>query len=271
MIACSIESGTIDELGPGSDAAAGDAPSVDGGPATDGASAHEDASTHPVDASCGTAVSAGSAIAFPSAKTKTIDGMDDDWGCEVPFHLDSTNAANKGSKDGGYDVSDLCKFEWTPGELYIYCDVTDPSPGEGVSTNPTLNDAVGIYVSGTAMGSRTGNYSGLDHQYAVDWSNQKAEFANTTQLVTPTSFTSAVRTHAGGYAVEASVDATVLGIDTSLAASMTLGFDLEIDDGAGQAETLLWAQSTHGPCGTCNGSCCCAGTTSTNSPNSPRR
>lgn len=267
----SPDAAKVDATDSGSDASS---PPNDGGDITpDGDSGKPDTGAPPFDAGCGQTFAASTMTAFSSSHAKTIDGMDDDWGCEAPFAFDAADSAIKQTKDGGYEVSGLCKFEWSPTELYLYCDVTDPSAGGGTNGNPTMNDAVGFYVSGTTAASRTGNYGNFDHQYAVDWRNTKAEFANAKQLGgSPNAFTTAVHTHAGGYAVEASIDTNALLSGSSLGSGMTLGFDVEIDDGINQVESFVWYQAaTHVACGACTSTggadCCCV--VPTNSADQP--
>ncbi len=199
--------------------------------------------------------------AFKSTQTKVIDGLDDDWGCEEPFDLTGADAVLKHTNDGGYYTSGACKFEWSPTNLFFFCNVTDPTPGDGTSTNLTVNDAVEVYVSGTPIASRTGNYGALDHQYVVDWRGMTAEYDNGTQKVAaPAALTAAVTTHSGGYKVEGSIADTALVTGSSLAPSTTLGLDLAIDDGVGQQIAIIWAQATHAGCGACTiAICCCAG------------
>ncbi len=89
----------------------------------------------------------------------------------------------------------------------------------------------------------------------------KAEYDNGGQSpIVPSALTAAVATYSGGYKVEGSIDDTALLSGSSLAGSMSLGVDIGIDDGAGQQEGLVWAQSTHGGCNACTvATCCCQG------------
>jgi hypothetical protein len=264
VAACSVESGTITEyglVGDGGSAAVDDSSaSLDGSkPLADSGAVAKDAGTLTFDAACGNAFSAGSAIAYPSTMMKTIDGIGDDWGCEEPLVLDAANAQHKTSPDGGYGVSGECKFEWIPAALYVICDISDDTPNDGTSPQPTNNDALEVYLSGAASGSRTGNYGIFDHQFAIDYRNTQGEYANG-GVAAVTGLTSAVQIRSGGYVVEAAFAATTMLSGSSLAGSMAIGFDLEIDDGVNQPESLLWAQSTHAACGACTAGCCCAGT-----------
>ena len=270
VAACSLSGGTIPELGVGTDAAVSDAnpddavsPQDGGRPPTDGGPTGDADAAQPFDAACGTTFSAGTMTAFHSTQAKTIDGLDTDWGCEAPFDLTSGDATQKhsNSPDAGYDMSGACKFEWSPIAVYVFCDVVDPTPGDGTSPNLTANDAVEVYISGTPTASRTGNYGLFDHQYVVDWRGHTTEYANGTQLSgPPAGFTAAVATHTGGYSIEASVSDVALLSGSSLGDSMTLGFDFAIDNGVGQEEAIVWTQGTHGACGSCTSGCCCSGT-----------
>lgn len=145
------------------------------------------------------------------------------------------------------------RFEWTPDALWVFAEVTD-AVLEGDDRVAFSNDGVELYVAGAPP--TDADYGPDDHHYAIDHRGQRIEWspptAATMSIVGMTSF---VRPTVAGYDVEIRVAAEQLG--GVLAASRTLGVDVQLNDQPGQG-TLLWTIAPHGPCGACTlGSCCC--------------
>jgi hypothetical protein len=196
------------------------------------------------------------AAAYPSQQGKTIDGGLEDWGCGEPLVLDAASAAFV-FPEGGDDVvvAARVRFEWDPEFLYFAAEVLDPTAGQGGhTTEPYFNDSVELYLGGSMRPQA--DYGVFDHHYIVDHKNLAVE--ESPPIVTldddPAGFESAVLAFVGGYRVEARVEAARLGAPWQV--GRTLGMDLLVSDGEGQAVYLVWALAEHGVCGACSGCCC---------------
>ena len=186
-------------------------------------------------AACGqTRLGPGQAAAYPSLKSKKIDGDLGDWGCSEPLLLDAASAAVAYSEgDGTPAVTVRARLEWDDSHLYFAAEVIDPTPGQGNDSRPYMNDSVELYLRGSK--GPDANYSTEDHHFIVDHAGRTMEDSPPlVELDTdPAGFEAAVLLSADGYRVEAQVDAAILGGPWQ--AGRTLGFDLLVSDGEDQA------------------------------------
>jgi hypothetical protein len=209
---------------------------------------------------------AGVLVAPQAGGAITVDGDLGDWGTPLFTLLAASDAALIMGPNGTCTAANATSQCLVPnGEtaevallhdaasLYVGVRVTAPGVGGGSTTAPYTNDAVELYLR--ADPAPTGDYTGVDHQYVVDWKNEALDYGasqNGTGQPNPPGFSSAVKVANpgnGGYVVEAKIALSALG-QTSLAPGQTLGFDLGVDHGQGTPATrsfLVWWMASHAP------------------------
>ncbi len=251
---------TVAEAGPPADASLpGDANVPDGSVTPDDAASIADAG--PADSACPSpsndaAVSVITSIAAPP----TIDGNLTDWGCGPWIELNDSNAAY--TRVDGQTISGEFAVRWDANNVYVGAHIVVPTLQGTNTTEPYVNDAFEIYLSGDSP--LTGDYDKLSHQYIVDWHNLVVDYGPSNYgsmeaVTSPPSFTSAVMVVSGGWQVEAAIGWSALE-DNSKApgTGASIGVDVELDDGDGvtlntQVLAILAAHSSTCGCKTC---CC---------------
>jgi hypothetical protein len=194
----------------------------------------------------------------------TIDGDLSDWGSTAFTLLDAADAALITGPNGTCTAANATSQCLVPtGEttelallhdsanLYIGVRVTVPNIGGFNTMDPYTNDAIELYLRGDV--TPTGDYTGIDHQYVIDWQNLVLDYGPSptdTGQPNPPGVTSAVTVANGNnsYVVEVKVALSELG-QTSLTPGQMLGLDLGVDHGQGTEATrsfLLWWLATHG-------------------------
>ncbi|MGH7297752.1 MAG: sugar-binding protein [Polyangiaceae bacterium] len=274
VVACGLD---FDRYATGADAA-GDAPAADAGdaateaappdatngdgPATDAqADASPDAPDDGAPSACHS--SPGVLVAAQAPGAITIDGDLGDWGSPTSTILEASSAALISGPNGDCNAANATPKCLVPaGEaaevsllrdatnLYVGVRVTVAGVGGTSTTDPYLDDAVEIYVSGDAVA--TGNYTGVDHQYVVTWQNFILDYGPSQAgpgQPNPPGVTTAVKVAAGnaGYVVEMKIALSQLG-QSALSSGRTLGFDVGLDHGQGTSATrsfLVWWMATH--------------------------
>jgi len=209
------------------------------------------------------ASTAGVLVATQATGSITIDGDLSDWPPVAFTLLDANDAALIAGPTGTCTPATATSQCLVPdGEstefallrdaanLYLAFRVAVPSVGGGSTTAPFTNDAVEIYLLGDPKA--TGNYTSVDHQYIIDWTNLLLDYGPSqtgTGMPNPPGVTSAVKvaTANNGYVVEVQIAITELG-QTSLTPGQMLGVDVGVDHGEGTEATrsfLVWWMATH--------------------------
>ena len=180
------------------------------------------------------------AIARRSTKAKTLDGDFSDYDGCVSVAFDATNAARvKGTPQSKAAIM----IEWDPSALWIAAQITDATLEGTDPVHPYMNDGLEIYVSSST--NRMGDFGPNDHQLVVDYKNLARAYPGETPPE-PKASIKAVQVP-GGYRVEMRVDA-VFAFGARLAKGDVRFFDAMINDGAAQAQLLIWAMQPHASC-----------------------
>jgi hypothetical protein len=200
-------------------------------------------------ADAGPTGASGSMIAHEASSAIVVDGDLSDWTCAQFFTLDGTNAAKK---SGTVASSVAIALLWTKSTLYFAANVTDPAVAGTDTNEPYKNDAIELYLGG---GTPMGKFGTGDWQFVVDHKNFARAYVGTSEQAPPAGFASAAKRTSSGYAVEISVDASLLA-PASLAAGASLGFDVQLDDcamdGGDRAGYLIyWMASGASACTSC--------------------